>query len=296
MVNFIIGYYVVSAIYLAITMKRRLRDGWYTLILVTCLPFFGLLFSLLQDAAAFMKTKGGDDRFKELTDMNVQEDRIYQRVNVDKETNLLPLEEALVVNDNTTRRRLLLDILKEDMDEKMIPLLEQAVNNEDTETSHYAVTAVMEIKRKLLLSIQKWSVRHEDDKENPQVLLAYANAIKNYSTSGFMDKRTQMTYKLTYVNLLRQLLQTDAASVMLYQEIIESEKALERYDEALRNCDQFLEKYPQSEQAYLSALDLYYTLKMREPFYAILEDLKASKISVSNRGLNIIRFWSVKGA
>ncbi|RAP73981.1 hypothetical protein [Paenibacillus montanisoli] len=296
MVNILIGYYILSAVYVMFSVRRGLRDFRYTLLLVACVPIFGLLLSLVQDAAARTKPNENDNRFTELMDVSEDQERIFQHVNVDKEVNLLPLEEALVVNDNVTRRRLLLDMLKEDMDERMIPLLERAVNNEDTETSHYAVTAIMEIKRKLLLTIQKWSVKYEDQKKNPQVLLEYAGAIKNYLSSGYMDKRTQMTYRLTYVSLLRELLQTEAASVMLYRELIENEKALERYDEALLSCEQFRKQYPMSEESYLAALDLYFTLKMKEPFYTTLNELKASKIRVSNRGLTIIRCWSVKGA
>lgn len=296
MVEYILlAYYIISALYLVFNAKRKLRDFRYTAMLVVCLPIFGLVLSLLQDFAARKDTAIDDGRFKELIDKDETE-RFFDRVNVSKEVNLLPLEEALIVNETSTRRRLLLDVLKEDMEESMIPLLKQAVNNEDTETSHYAVTAVMEIKRKLLLSIQKWSVRYEEDKSNPEIMLEYANAIKNYTMSGFMDKRTQMSHKLNYVKLLQQLLKTEAVSEKLYCETIDSMKVLERFDEALRYSNQFRVRFPESEEAYLSELDLYYTLKMKEPFYETLASLKASKILVSNRGLNIIRYWSAKGA
>ncbi|MFB9325904.1 hypothetical protein ACFFSY_08180 [Paenibacillus aurantiacus] len=290
------AYYLLALIYLLLSAKRGLRDFRYTVLLVAGLPVFGLPLAIIQDFAARGEAASDEERFRELMNARAASDRIFQRVNVGREVNLLPLEEALIVNETGTRRRLLLDVLKEDMDEKMIPLLEQAMSNEDTETSHYAVTAVMEIKRKLLLDIQKYSVRYEADKTHLPTQLAYAEAIQRYLNSGFMDKRTQTGYRMTYVRLLKELLRTEAASEALYADVVRAQMALGHYDEALRYAKRFLEQYETSEDAYLVLLDVYYTLQLKEPFEETLEALKASKISVSNKGLNVIRYWSAKGA
>lgn len=292
----LIAYYAVSIVYFVICMKWKLTDPLFNAMLLLFLPILGLILSLLQLIAA-RRSSLDPHRFTDLIDgYSDQEDRIFERVDVEKEVNLVPLEEALVVNDLTTRRRLLLDLLKEDMDESVIPLLEKAISNDDTETSHYAVTAVMEIKRKLLLSIQKWSVKYEDNKNDSAVILQYAFVVKQYMTSGFMDKRMQLTYRMTYINLLDQLLESDARNEAMFIEKINNEVELGHFDEAMQASLLFRKCYPDTEDAYLAALNMFYILKMKEQFFETLQELKQSKIRISNTTLNIIRYWSAKGA
>lgn len=292
----LIGYYAACLVYYAIRLKWKPENLWFTAVILAVLPFLGLVFSLIQLAAS----RGGDSdaqRFQDLLDRYEEKDaRVFQRIDVSKEANLVPLEDALAINDLATRRRLLLDVLKEDADESMIPLLEQAVNNEDTETSHYAVTAVMEIKRKLLLAIQKWSVKYSDNHDDLNVVLSYANALKHYMASGFMNQRMQYTYRATFVQLLDRLLDSESKSPALFMEKINAELELGRYDEAERCIRRFREAFPNNEDAYLVALNLYYRLKMRESFFETLKQLKQSSIRVSPSTLNIIRYWSAKGA
>lgn len=292
----LIIYYAISVVYFFICMIRKVTDPLFNAILLLFLPFLGLFLSLLQIVVA-RSTPESVERFNELIEeYDKHEDRIFERVNVMKEVNLVPLEDALVVNNLSTRRRILLDVLKEDMDESVIPLLEQAVRNEDTETSHYAVTAVIEIKRKLLLAIQKWSVKYEDNKTDLNIKLQYALVVKSYIMSGFMDKRMQLTYRLTYIKLLDQLLDSEARSEELYKDKIMTEIDLGNYDEAMRSSKLFRASYPNSETAYMTALNLFYTLRMKASFFETLEELKKSKIRVSNSTLNVIRYWSAKGA
>ncbi|WP_239617862.1 hypothetical protein [Cohnella mopanensis] len=291
----LIIYYALSAVYIVICVKWKLSAPMLTIMVCLFLPMIGLLLILLRGLVS-RGTELPDNRFHELINGFEQEGRYLGRPDVAKETNLVPLEEALVVNDLATRRRILLDVLKEDIDEKYIPMLEQAVNNEDTETSHYAVTAVIEIKRKLLLSIQKWSVQYENNNSDLNVLLSYSQAVKKYMVSGFMDNRMQLTYRLTYVKLLDQLIHSEICSPALFMEKINTEIDLGHLDEALNVSRLFLERFPESEEAYLTALKVYYLLKMKELFSQTLEALKQSKIRVSNYGLNTIRYWSAEGA
>ena len=59
----------------------------------------------------------------------------------------------------------MIDVLKEDTMQYM-EVIKTAVLNEDTETSHYAVSAVMEIKRKLSISLQQLSVKFDQNKRD----------------------------------------------------------------------------------------------------------------------------------
>ena len=63
--------------------------------------------------------------------------------------NTVPLEEALIVNDSSQRRSLVMSILN-DNPSRYIDVLSQARLNEDVEVAHYAATALAQISACLL--------------------------------------------------------------------------------------------------------------------------------------------------
>ena len=56
---------------------------------------------------------------------------------------MVPLQEALLMNDASTRRELMMDILYDDVGE-YVEVLKNARMNDDTEVVHYATTAMVE--------------------------------------------------------------------------------------------------------------------------------------------------------
>lgn len=68
--------------------------------------------------------------------------------------NTVPLEEALIVNDSSQRRSLVMSILN-DNPSRYIDVLSQARLNEDVEVVHYAATAMAQISAKEDLALQR---------------------------------------------------------------------------------------------------------------------------------------------
>lgn len=85
---------------------------------------------------------------------------------------VIPLEEAMTINDAETRRKLMLDILHQNPQE-YIELLQKARLDEDIEVTHYASTAIMEMQRDFELSLQKAEREYEDDRDNSEKLERY---------------------------------------------------------------------------------------------------------------------------
>ena len=66
----------------------------------------------------------------------------------------VPLEEALIVNDPSDRRRLMLSMLTEEPD-AYLAQLQAAKLNDDVEVAHYAATAVAQISKESDLKLQQ---------------------------------------------------------------------------------------------------------------------------------------------
>ena len=90
--------------------------------------------------------------------------RLITDTGADSET-MVPLEEALIVNDAKMRRNLLLDILHRNPEE-YLKTLENAMDSDDVEVTHYATTTVLEIQSEYEQQLQEYMRRfneHQND-------------------------------------------------------------------------------------------------------------------------------------
>lgn len=288
------GYLLLSGIVLAISYRNDWREWLVSFITVAFLPIIGwLLPSFWNRNRKIMPDThyANMELFNDMDNFALKQSRIYVQSDTEKELNTIPLEEALLINDFSTRRRTMIDIMRTNTLEQ-IEILQKAVSNEDTETSHYAVSAIMEIKRKLTLSIQELSVKYENNKEDPELLRLYTNVLKSYMKSGFIDERTLLKYKYIVLDVLAHLIICKPDDITAYVQKIEVELELGEYNHAEVTAKKFLDKFPLYEEAYLLLLKVYYTRQSFDKFRDTLDKLKKSTIKVSNKGSNIIRFWS----
>ncbi|MBD2867544.1 tetratricopeptide repeat protein [Paenibacillus arenilitoris] len=295
-----IAYLLLCGILLGIRHKRDKREWLLRFALAASLPVIGFLLPLFwrkrwQERNASRATARIAELDAALTIDNLgRHTGVYRKPDAEKERNVVPLEEALLVNDLTNRRRIMIDLLKQDSLE-YLEVLRLAVGNEDTETSHYAVSAIMEIKRKLTLAMQELSVKYEENKQDAHLLASYADVLKSYMRSGFLDDRTMLKHKHTYTEVLGRLIAADPDTAGAYKDKLETELDLGRYSDAEQTALQFLERYPRSEDAYLGLMNVYYTLRSIDRLKQTLEQLKQSSIRLSSGALTAVRFWSEGG-
>ncbi|WP_166242814.1 hypothetical protein [Paenibacillus turpanensis] len=286
-------YWILCAVILGIRHRKDRKEFMIRFAIVASLPGLGFLLPPFRRG----KRRDSETRAAELQkylDTIIQGEDIsdiIRKPEAEKEINVVPLQESLLVNDLTTRRRMMIDLLKQDSLE-YLEVLKMAVSNDDTETSHYAVSAIMEVKRKLSISLQELAVQYEEDKNNPHVLRSYADVLKNYIRSGFLDKRTVTKHQYTYSLVLERLIEVLPNGIDAYTEKIEIDLELGEFASAERTAKRFLEQFPILEEAYLALLKVYYSIRSFSQLNAVLADLKQSPVRLSNRGINAVRFWS----
>ena len=292
----VVAYLIVCALVLAIRWRRDWREWCARFALAACLPVAGLLLPIFWSSRWHMHHDrvGRDlqpDIFRHEVNAMSAADGIFLKPQAEKEMNVVPLEEALLVNDLASRRRMMIDLLKQDsMD--YLEVLGKAVSNDDTETSHYAVSAIVEVKRKLTLSLQELAVKFEEGKDDPYFLQSYASVLKSYMRSGFIDERTLLKHKHTYSDVLQRLLAADPHAREVYEDKIATDLELSDYNSALETAQHYLANYPNHEGPYLSLMKVYYTMRAFEQLQDVLEDLKRSTVRLSNQALMIVRFWT----
>lgn len=113
---------------------------------------------------------------------------------------VVPLEEALIVNDPGDRRRLMLSMLTEDPG-AYLAQLQAAKLNDDVEVAHYAATAVAQISKESDLKLQQLERAFKID-PSTQNLNAYCDYLGTYLASGLAEGRVAQIQRQQYARLL----------------------------------------------------------------------------------------------
>lgn len=286
-------YIIISAIILWFFSLGHFQDWLFRCTLVIFLPVIGwfipsvwpkkLLINNGEQFAAYMNAQTDD--------IPIELSSSKMAIEKDRELAVVSIEEALIISDFTTRRRIMLDLLKQDA-MKYLDILKTAVLNDDTETSHYAVTAVIEVKRELSQLLQKLAVDFSQNQDDALVARTYAQVIKEYLRSGFLDQQSIKTYRMTYVQVLQKIIDNNEATEDIFYEKIDMEIKLGELQSAEQTALLFKEQHPLSEKPYLQLLEIYCQLKSGSKFRVVLNDLKISPITLTNDGLVTVRYWS----
>ncbi|WP_079525580.1 hypothetical protein [Solibacillus isronensis] len=286
-------YVVFSGVLLLIITKGNWSEWRFKMCVVTFIPVIGWLTpsiwpkKWIKKDELFLSTYLADQS----SDIRIELLASQSKVLRDQELNIISIEEALIVNDYSTRRKILIDMLKED-DPQFIDVLKIAVLNEDSETSHYAVTAVIEMKRKLTNLMQKFAAEYSKHPQNIEVAKAYKAVIKEYLRSGFLDYQSTKKYQFMYIELLQRLIESKQASEENYIEKIHLELAIKDTVAAEKTVILYKERFPLSEQAYICAMKIYFEEYAINKLKQELLLLKSAPITLSKEALNYVRYWS----
>lgn len=118
----------------------------------------------------------------------------------DADAGVVPLEEALIVNDPAERRRLMLSMLTEEPD-AYLAQLQAAKLNDDVEVAHYAATAVAQISKESDLKLQQLERTFKTDPSSHN-LDAYCDFLGAYLDSGLAEGRVAQIQRQQYARLL----------------------------------------------------------------------------------------------
>lgn len=298
--DYLIVYYILSCIVLIITtlIKGRKQSPYEFIggvVFLTFIPFAGLLFYLFLFITKTKTIKTIVDDYKLLDDSEIFQGKYLFKTRLNDSDYIVPIEEALILNDNKTKRSILLNALKQDAS-LYVEQIKAALKNSDTETSHYAAAALMELKRKLTISIHQLSYNYENNRENLDDSISYAEVLKKFICSEVLDERNLKKYNFTYANVLANINRLAPDKSNYFVDRINTLIALQEYTTAEECCEQFLTHHAMEEEPFMRYLKLYYTKQDSFNFEMVLNRLKSSNIVLSHSGLSKIRFWINEGA
>ncbi|WP_455503918.1 hypothetical protein [Blautia sp.] len=268
-----------------------LKVKMYMLPVAVFVPLWGPVCVLLIHLQLF----SGTDQVKTVgvEKLRVNEE-IYKnmfQVREENDRDVVPLEEALLLNDPARRRELIMNILNDDPGE-YVDLLKQARMNEDVEVVHYAITAMVELSKEYDYRLQKIEKKYMDAPDDPAVLEEYCDFLKEYLSQGFMEKQMEQIQRNQYTQLLLKQL---GQKVTLHTCVCLMENLMVQGDFALaeKTLKIMDENWHRSEEYWIWRIKYLAERKMGKELEASLKSLKKEHIYLSSKGREALEFWLI---
>ena len=283
------------------TRKRKgetevLRDSRRTylirfLVMVLC-PVVGILFFLVSQFLYLTIFRFGVN----LDDVTFKKDRVETQVkaNEEVERNVIPVEEAIAVNDKKSLRTAMMSIIRGEMDGSMSSIA-LALDAEDSETAHYAASVLSDKLNEFRMNVRKMYAKIQeessDQTECEEELIGYMNHLlkekifTELEQNGFvrmMEEAAEILYNKNAFKLTAEHYEGVCLRLM----------ETEDFEKAEKWCNRMVEHIPEELCTYTCRLKLYFTLRDRAAFFKTLDGLKKSDVVIDSETLEIIRIFS----
>lgn len=286
---FLVIQIIASLIYsiLILTGLSHLRKEYIVQIILV--PIFGLLMGLVVDLTYLFGNPG--HRTVEIEALRLENDIYWKSLKQTQQSdNVIPLEEAILINDNQTRRRVMMETLEQDPI-KYMDILMVARDNDDVETVHYATTQISKEQRNFQLELQRYAVQEENDPGNVEVVDAYIEKFSEYLDSGLLEDEMLKRQRILFTKLLDKKLVLSPNDRDTLVKKLRNFINLENYSGAFEVCDLMKELWPLSEDTWIEVLRVSVEAKDQQRLEEIRGEIKRQPIDWTRQGKEQVKYW-----
>ena len=242
--------------------------------------------------------------------------RPMHRSDSDRERNIVPLEEALVVMDHDNLRGLMLNILKGDIDESLSSIM-QALNSDDSETAHYAASVLSDELNNFRANVQnvltyvESEAKKEDELREKQLngeqieeeeeeaydsqWITYASALVKYIAlflaQHVFTEMEEDSYAIIINDVADIMYDHDrnAITSIHYQWITDTLLNTNELEMCEKWANRATVAFPDNIAGYTPRIKLYFKRNERQRFLDVLDDLEKSDVVIDANTLKLIR-------
>lgn len=252
-------------------------------------PLAGPIFALVVEWLNFSGKQG--DKELEMFPVYLDGDILWKSLkSFNEDKNIVPLEEAMLVNDFTTRRRIMLDALYDDP-MKYLEVLLIARYNDDIETTHYATTMISHAEKKFQISLQKYAVAVESDSENIELLNDYIETLEKYIKSDLLEEHLLKNQRINYSKLLDKKLKIVPNEKQTLIKKLRNSIELKDYFSAFEVSQKLRQNWPEDEQTWVEAIRVSVEGKDQKKLKETIDEIKRTKISWTRQGKEEVTRW-----
>lgn len=260
----------------------------HMLAVIVLVPLWGPLLVLLLCARS--RTFGDASCAGTLESLRLKDDmrRGVQVQRREADAGVVPLEEALIVNDAGDRRRLMLSMLTEDPG-AYLAQLQAAKLNDDVEVAHYAATAVAQISKESDLKLQQLERAFKAD-PSAQNLDDYCDYLGDYLASGLAEGRVAQIQRQQYARLLARRCEREDGFELRVRYATALANA-GQIDEAQAVIDQLVVDAPQEQDVWMLCLRLAVMRRDGQAVQHVIEAIDKQHVYLSADNREKLAFW-----
>jgi len=231
----------------------------------------------------------------DLADVIFSKERINTHMKADEEVerDIIPLEEAILVNEKRDLRTVMMNVIREDIQNSLVSIT-LALDSKDTETSHYAAAVLSDELNKFRMNVQKlWKQILEEEAtqtEFEEMLLDYMDGIlkqrvfSSHEQHKFLDILTEAAESLYRKDPSRFTWER-------YEELCLRTLEIGDYKHSQVWNERMRKQYPEELSTYTCRLKLTFARQDREAFFEAMDALKKSDVVIDNETLELIRIF-----
>ncbi|MCD7834093.1 MAG: hypothetical protein LUH00_08910 [Lachnospiraceae bacterium] len=292
---FLIIHLLICLLLYVLMRIHILRCSRMIMPLAVFVPVWGIGTLLVLE----IRTRGkGEIREEVGIEKLLNNDEVYRSILMEEDTTedrVVPLEEALLINDPSMRRELMLDIMYDDP-EKYSDQLLSARTNDDTEVVHYAVTALAQMQTRYDVQFQELEREMVRRPEDLRLTEDYLSLLKRYLGSGLAEGNNRRIRLRRYAALLKEKAGREPESVSWRYALAEAELELGEYEAAREDMEQIIRQWPAEESGYLLLIDYFAQMRDRDGIDAVLSEIQKQQVYLSAAGREKVQFWNGAGA
>jgi hypothetical protein len=257
-------------------------------VMIICIPFWGALSALMITYLIKRGKVGSRSGNLEAMRGGFQDPQDL-RVETGEAQNIVPLEDALIMDDSSVRRSVMLDVLMSDARGYM-PVINQARMNDDVEVVHYATTAMVELSKEYELKLQEFSTEYAENPTKEGLLDEYVEFLGQYIASGMIQGQLLEIQRNTYQQLL-------SAKVVInpniddYEKLVRAFLASRQYPKADASLGIMEEQWPGDERNWLLRFRYYVETGSGQKIKDMIQSVRDSGEYYSKDIREIIEFW-----
>jgi hypothetical protein len=266
---------------------RKRKEYWIPILFV---PVFGPLMAVTIEILFHMSNPG--TRPVELESLKGEQDIFWTTFTTTKEdTDAVPLEEAILVNDIHTRRQAVLNTFRGDSF-RYLDVLLVARNNEDVDTTHYATIQISKIQRQFQLKLQNFAAEFEKDADNQALLDEYIDLLETYLESALPEQSILKHQRRVYARLLdKKLNLCPNDRETLVKKLRNCTAVREDYPCVLQVIDLLKTLWPDEEETWIESLRACVEWEDTARIQEIMQAIRSQKIRWTRWGREQISPW-----
>ena len=211
----------------------------------------------------------------------------------DKEKNMIPLEEAIVITEKQDLRTLMMNVVSSDIKNSLASIT-LALNSEDTETAHYAASVLQDALNDFRTVVEKEYkaiLDNAPDKyERCRNLIDYMDQVLSQKVFIEMEQRNYVEIMETVGEILFEG-EPDSITTEQYENISLRLLGIEDYEKCEKWCERARIYCPNSLASFTCQLKLFFAMRRKEDLFRVIGELKASPVVIDKETLELIRVF-----